>query len=67
MQDIQGTRGIFTRILGNLLEDSGEYSHFSIPENAREDSGECWRRFRGVFQKVLGNVIKDSGESPREF
>ena len=39
---MQGTRGRFTRIPGNLLEDSGECSHFSIPGNAREDSGECY-------------------------
>ena len=39
---MQGTRGMFTRISGNLLEDSGECSHFSIPGNIREDSGECY-------------------------
>ena len=42
MREMQGTRGMSTRIPGNFLEDSGEYSHFSIPGNAREDSGECY-------------------------
>ena len=69
MRRMQGTRGMFTMIPGNLLEDSGECSHFSIPGNAQEDSGECFRKFRGMFKKipgnainVLGNVWKDSGE-----
>ena len=42
MRGMQGTRGMSTRIPGNLLEDSGECSHFSIPGNTREDSGECY-------------------------
>ena len=69
MRGMHGTRGMFTMIPGNLLEDSGECSHFSIPGNAQEDSGECFRKFRGMFKKipgnainVLGNVWKDSGE-----
>ena len=37
---MRGTRGMFTRIPGNLLQDSGECSHISIPGNAREDSGD---------------------------
>ena len=49
MREMQGTQGMFTRIPGNLLEDSGESSHLSIPGNAREDSGECSRRFWGMF------------------
>ena len=36
---MRGMRGMFTRIPGNLLEDFGECSHFSIPGNVREDSG----------------------------
>ena len=67
---MQGTRGMFTMIPGNLLEDSGECSHFSIPGNVPEDSGECYQRFRGMllkialgmFKKIPGNVRKDSGE-----
>ena len=51
---------------GNLLENSWQCSPFSIPGNAREDSGECSRRFRGMLLKILkfpGNVQEDSGES----
>ena len=51
MGGIQGTRRMFTRISRNLLEDSGEFSGFSIPGNAREDSGELSERFSGVFGK----------------
>ena len=62
MREMQGTRGMFTKIPGNLLEDSGKSSHFSIPGNAREDSRECSRRLWGTSLKIPGNVIKDSGE-----
>ena len=51
---------MFTMIPGNLLEDSGECSHFSIPGNVPEDSGECSRRIRGMLSKIPGNAIKDS-------
>ena len=54
VRGMQGTRGMFTRIPGNLLEDSGECSHFSIPGNVPEDSGECYQRFRGMFEKIPG-------------
>ena len=47
MQGMQGTRGMLTRIPGNLLEGSGECSHFTITGNARENSGECSRILRG--------------------
>ena len=67
MRGIQETRGMFTRIPGNPLEDSGECSHFSIPGNVREDSGECYRRFRVMFQIIPGNVPEDSGECSRRF
>ena len=62
MREMQGTRGMFTKIPGNLLEDSVESSHFSIPGNARKDSGECSRRFWGMFKRIPGNVPEDSGE-----
>ena len=52
MRGIQGTRGIFTRILDNFLENSGECSHFSIPRNTQE----CSRR---MFQEILGNLNFD--------
>ena len=57
-----GTRGMFTRILGNLLQDSGECCYFIIPGNVEGDSGECFRRFRGMIPKIPGNDRKDSGE-----
>ena len=47
MRGMRGTRGMFTRIPGNLLEDSGECYYFNIPENVPKDSG---------------NVRRDSGE-----
>ena len=59
---MQGTQGMFTRIPGNLLEDSGECFHCSIPGNVREDSGECSRGFREMFEQIPGNVRKESGE-----
>ena len=54
---MRGTRGMFTGIPGNPLEDSGECYYFNIPE----DSGECSNRFRGMFEKILGNVQENSG------
>ena len=47
MGGIQGTRRMFTRIPRNLLEDSGEFSGFSIPGNFRKDSRECSGRIPG--------------------
>ena len=67
MRGMQGTRGMFTRIPGNILEDSGEYSHFSIPGNAQKDSGQCSRRFQGMFKKIPGNVQEDSVKSKFRF
>ena len=74
MSGMHGARGMFTMIPGSLWEDSGECSHFSIPENARKDSRKCPKRFWGMFQrvprmleKILGNIIKDSEECSRGF
>ena len=67
MRGIRGTRGMFTSIPGNLLEDSGECYYFNIPGNVPEDSGECWRRFRGMLKKIPRNVRVDSGECSRRF
>ena len=64
---MRGTRGMFTRIPGNLLEDSGECYYFNIPENVPKDSGECSKRFRGMLKKIPGNVQEDSGECSRRF
>ena len=33
MHGMQGTRLMFTKIPGNLVEDSEECCHFNIPEN----------------------------------
>ena len=41
MRGMRGTRGMFTKIPGNLLEDSGECYYFNIPGNVQEHSGEC--------------------------
>ena len=57
-----GMRGMFTRIAGNLLEDSGECHYFNIPGNVPEDFGEYSRGFRGMFKKIPGNVRRDSEE-----
>ena len=67
MQEMKGTRGRFTRIPGNLLENSRKCSHFGIPGNIQEESRKCSRRFRGMLLKILGNVIKDSWECPKGF
>ena len=67
MQAMQGTQGMFTRIPGNLLEGSGECSHFTIPRNALENSGECSRTFRGRTFPGMFQKIKDSGECSRRF
>ena len=67
MRGMRGTRGMFTRIPGNLLEDSGECYYFNIPENVPKDSGECSKRFRGMLKKIPGNVREDPGEYSRRF
>ena len=64
---MRGMRGMFTRIPGNLLEDSGECCYFIIPGNVEEDFGDGSRRFRGMFEKIPGNVREDSGESKFRF
>ena len=62
MRGMRGTRGMFTRIPGNLLEDSRKCYYFNIPGNVPKDSGECSKRFRGMFKNIPGNVRRDSGE-----
>ena len=56
MRGMQGTRGMSTKIPGNLLEDSGECSHFSIPGNVIKNSEKFSRRFWGMLLKIPGNV-----------
>ena len=67
MRGMRGTRGMFTRIPGNPLGDSGECYYFNIPGNVQEDSGESSRTFRGVLLKIPGNVQEDSGECSKRF
>ena len=62
MWRMRGTRGMFTRIPGNLLENSGECYYFNVPVNVEEDSGECSKRFRGMLVKIPWNAQEDSGE-----
>ena len=62
MRRMRGTRGMFTRIPGNLLENSGECYYFNVPVNVEEDSGECSKRFRGMLVKIPWNAQEDSGE-----
>ena len=67
MRGMRGTWGMFTRIPGNLLEDSGECYYFNIPGNVEEDSGKCSRTFGGMLVKIPGNVQEDSGECSKRF
>ena len=74
MRGMQETRGMFTRIPGNLLEDSGEVIVLTfrgmfeeILGNVQEDSGECSKRFRGMFKKIPGNAQEGFGESKFNF
>ena len=66
MRGMPGTRGMFTRIPVNLLENSGECCYFiirgmlkKIPGNVLEDSGECSKRLRGMLKKIPGNLNLD--------
>ena len=67
MWGMREKRGMFSRIPGNLLEDSEEYYYFNIPRNDQEDSGKSSRGFRGMFEKIPGNVNKNSGKCSRRF
>ena len=65
---------MFTRIPGNLFEDSGNVNILrsrgmlkKIPWDVEEDYGECSRRFGEMFKKIPGNVRKDSGECSKRF
>ena len=62
MRGVRGTREMFTRIPGNLLEDSGKCHYFNIPGNVEKDSGECSRRFWEMLVKIPGNAREDSRE-----
>ena len=67
MRRMRGTRGMFTRIPGNVIILTFRGMLKKILGNVEEDSGECSKRFRGIFEKMLGNVSKDSGECWQRF
>ena len=58
-RETQGKQVVFTRIPGNLLEDSTECYHFRIPGNVQDDSEEYCRIFQGIFENILGNIQED--------
>ena len=67
MSEMQGMRGIFTRIPRNVLFLAFRRMLGKIPGNVQEDSGECSRRFPRMLEKIPGNVQEDSGECSRRF
>ena len=67
MRGMRGTRGMFVRIPGNLLEDSGKCYYSNIPGNVPKDSGECSKRFRRMFKKIPGKAQENFGESKFRF
>ena len=64
---MQGTRGMFTRIPGNVLILAFRGIFEKIPGNVIKDSGVCSRRFRGMLLIIPGNVQEDSGECSERF
>ena len=64
---MQGTRGMSTRIPGNVLISAFGGLLEKILGNVIKDSGECSKRFQGMLEKIPGNVIKDSGECYQRF
>ena len=73
MWGMRGTRGMFTKIPENLLEDSGDcWRRFRgmlkrIPWNVPEDPGEWSKRIRGMFKKIPGIAQEDSEECWQRF
>ena len=67
MRRMQGTRGMFTRIPGNVLILAFRGMLEKIPGNDKKDSGECLRRFWGMFKRISGNIQADSGECSERF
>ena len=65
MRGIQGTRGMFTRIPGNVLILAFREMFEKIPGNFIKESGKCLRRFRGMLLMIPGNALEDSGECSR--
>ena len=64
MRGTQGTWEMFTRIPGNLSEDSDKCYHFHILGNVPE---RMFKKMPGTVLKILGNAIKDSGECYHRF
>ena len=62
---MRGMREMFTRIPGNLLEDSWECYYFNIRGDVEEDSRECSRTFRGTLVQIPRSI--HSGECSRRF
>ena len=53
---------MFTRILGNIWEDSKECIILTFRWMFEEIPSECCRRFRGMFEKILGSFPEDLGD-----
>ena len=62
MRGMRGTRGMFTRIPGNVIILIFRGMFQRIPGNVEEDSAECLKRFRGMFKRIPGDAQEDSGE-----
>ena len=61
MRGIRGTRGMFTRIPGNVIIFRFRGMLKKIPGNVRKDSRECSRRFRGIFWLFIKPGIQKRG------
>ena len=67
MRGMQGTRGMFSRIPGNVVILLFRGMFEKIPGNVSEDSVECSQRFWEMLKKILGNVREDFRESKFRF
>ena len=67
MRGRQGSRGMFTRIPGNVLILAFRGMFEKIPGNIIKDSGECSRRSQEKIWKIPGSVLEDSRECSRGF
>ena len=46
--------GMFEKVLGNILEDSGKVV-WKISKNVTKDSGGCYKRLRGILKRISKN------------
>ena len=67
MRGMQGARGMFTRIPGNVIFLTFQGMFKKIPGNVQKDSGECSKRFLGMLKKIPGNVQEDSRECYQRY